>query len=1586
MAINAGTIMAWLDLDTSQFGNALQLAQSQATAFARDGGGISDMLNGVGAAATTIGQTLTMGVTAPLVGLGVSAVKTGMDFDAQMSRVQAISGASAEEFETLRAAAIQMGADSVFGATDAAQALEYMGMAGWKTDQMIAGLPGIINLAAASGENLGTVSDIVTDALTAFGLQASDSAHFADVLAAASSNSNTNVGMMGETFKYVAPLAGSLGYSVEDTALAIGLMANAGIKGGQAGTALRGMLTRLSKPTDEVATAMEKYNISLTDAHGNMLPFGDVIGNLRGVFAGLTEAQKVELAATLAGQEGMSGLLAIVNASEEDYNKLAGAITNSAGATETMAAKMLDNLKGDFEGLSGALEGVALAFSDYITPAIRTVVQGLTKAVDWFNGLSDGAKNAAFKVAGIAAAIGPVLMIGGKLLSAFSPVVPLVAAVGGGLALIYKHSERVRGIVDKLRTGGPAAFDGLKAGVSQYSELMAGGANHTEALGKALEAAFGVKASGQITGAIGKLASGFSRVKSAVGGALNGVGEFVGSLIDGQSVAQSLEDALQAAFGGKVPESVRALQAGIGGLVTQIKDDFAAGGVLGVLRGLGGTIADGLQSGVAAAKSKLSELWPTVLESLTAAREWITPKAQALMTSLGTALASARDYAVEHLPAVRDAIMNGLGVAKDKMTGVAKNAMTWLGNAYRSGNVQKALGNLAGVGKTVLGKLSAGKDALWDKAGEMLSWLGEALGSSDVLDKLGELSGVAAGIAGKIASGMGSWRGTASELIGGLVTQLTDNGFLQTALEGLGAVAVAIGEGICTAAVNMADAAATLLSQLAQSLTQPGLLDGLLTDASTIVVGVGNAIISAAGKIIPAATTLISTLVNKLSESGFVTTLFTTASTVVTEIGGQIAKAAPDIVGCATTLVTSLIGKLTETNFVSNLFTTAGLVVTEIGGQIADAAPKIVGCATNLITSLVGKLTETNFVSNLFTTAGKVVVEIANAIGDNAGSIISCAGDLVDQLILGLNYFMETVDWEGVGTALKNALAQVPWDEVALSACGLLGSALKAALELVFGNETAEVILPEANVQWFFDQAKMRRDVSDAFQEGLDGLQPEKVTIDAGESVTIDSASVTDSLGMMFGRINSSISDEGEKAKQRMALAVGTMAQGFWDEVNTVQPQLYDSASSILLTIRNATKAEDIISAFGTMGFQISSSLAQAILDGSVSVENAAFLLMSGLDQSLIEGTANSEVQGYLQSFFNDTSTQVGTLLQNSATDWGKIFGRAIPDGATVGLENGMYLLRDSAGKVIKMVSAVDAEATVKAGNKAMTEGGMEGATEGIDENKAGVASTMDGAVGEITAPMETMPDTGKTNTDDLMTAVKLAIEEGTPAATAAITVAAQAVVDTASGIMSEGSGKGIGRDYITAIGSGIGSMRVQLTYKARELAQAGVGAVSAVMSWSAGYSIGTQMVSSIVSGVGAMASALNAKMRTLALGAVAAFRAALQMHSPSRVLVADGMMIPTSIGLGVERNADEATRSMIDLARDMADAWPDGPDGWDVDGFGGGHGGGGAGGASGQGGLVVNNNGPITIREEADIERVAGVLYEMYLEEIRGG
>lgn len=332
-------------------------------------------------AITDFAKTTAKVGTGAVAAFGAYSVKVGMDFESQMSKVSAISGASASDVQRLTEAAKQMGASTKFSATESAQALEYMAMAGWKTDQMISGLPGIMNLAAASGEDLASVSDIVTDALTGFGLQAKDSAHFADVLAKASSSSNTNVSLMGETFKYAAPVAGALKYSIEDTAVAVGLMANAGIKGSEAGTALRGVLTNLAKPSDTVAGYMEALGVSLTDNEGNVKPLAAQMVDLRNKFAGLTDAQKAEYAAGIAGKEAMSGLLAIVNASETDFNNLTNAIANSDGTAKAMADTMNNNLQGKITLLKSAVEGVGITFYDSIKDKASGAVQALTDKI-----------------------------------------------------------------------------------------------------------------------------------------------------------------------------------------------------------------------------------------------------------------------------------------------------------------------------------------------------------------------------------------------------------------------------------------------------------------------------------------------------------------------------------------------------------------------------------------------------------------------------------------------------------------------------------------------------------------------------------------------------------------------------------------------------------------------------------------------------------------------------------------------------------------------------------------------------------------------------------------------------------------------------------------------------------------------------------------------------------------------------------------------------------------------------------------------------------------------------------------------------
>ena len=422
-----------------------------------DSSGFQKGIDGISGAAKS-GLALTgkvMGTAATgITALGGAAIKVGSDFEAGMSQVQAVSGASGEELEKLKEKAKEMGASTKFSATESAEALNYMAMAGWKTEDMLGGIEGIMNLAAASGEDLATTSDIVTDALTAFGMSASDSTHFADILAAASSNANTNVGMMGETFKYVAPLAGALGYSAEDTATAIGMMANAGIKGSQAGTSLRSIMTRLAKPTKDSQMAMDALGLSITDSSGKMKPLSEVIGDMRRSFAGLTEDEKANYAAMLGGQEAMSGLLAVVNASDADFEKLSGAINNCNGSAAEMAEIMQDNLQGQITILQSGLEGLGVSLYETMQGTAKDVVK---EAQGMVQQLQDAFNEGGFE--GLVGAVGNVLA---QIVQRIAEAAPVLIDAAVGLVDSFCH-----GLIfaDGLGEAGAALITSLVTGL-----------------------------------------------------------------------------------------------------------------------------------------------------------------------------------------------------------------------------------------------------------------------------------------------------------------------------------------------------------------------------------------------------------------------------------------------------------------------------------------------------------------------------------------------------------------------------------------------------------------------------------------------------------------------------------------------------------------------------------------------------------------------------------------------------------------------------------------------------------------------------------------------------------------------------------------------------------------------------------------------------------------------------------------------------------------------------------------------------------------------------------------------------------------
>lgn len=478
MALKVGELFASFNLDTSGIDSAVSGAEKS--------------LSNIGKGLTIGGAAMTAAVTVPLVKAAKDIYSAGSSFDAQMAKVFAIAGdsvtSSAEKMDALRAKALEMGSTTQFTASQAGEAFEYMAMAGWKTEQMLSGIEPLMNLAAAAGADLGTTSDIVTDAMTAFGLAATDTVevvkdgmkmnvnaveYFADILAATSSNSNTNVTMLGESFKYAAPLAGSLGYSLNDVAVALGLMANNGIKSSMAGTSLSRVIQNMAKPSDQTAIAMEKLGLSLYDSKGNVKSLRDLMNDFRGVAkknnvditemtkkvgdldaqfkAGkITEAQyEKELTkltegsgdflgaiTQIAGARGLPGLLAIMNATDKDFDSLVHAIDNATGSAGKMKQVMLDNVEGAVTILKSAVEGLEITLWGLVKGPVKSMIERATTYVDAFRKMDSATQEGVLRMAAYAASIGPAMTGSGMLLTVLPKIAKGIALMASPLGLV----------------------------------------------------------------------------------------------------------------------------------------------------------------------------------------------------------------------------------------------------------------------------------------------------------------------------------------------------------------------------------------------------------------------------------------------------------------------------------------------------------------------------------------------------------------------------------------------------------------------------------------------------------------------------------------------------------------------------------------------------------------------------------------------------------------------------------------------------------------------------------------------------------------------------------------------------------------------------------------------------------------------------------------------------------------------------------------------------------------------------------------------------------------------------------------------
>ena len=782
MSISAGTIMAYMDLDMSSFNSAIDMAGEQLSGFAS--GGVAGALGSIGAAAETAGRAMTLGVTAPLMTAAGAAIQTGMQFDASMSNVYGLMSSlnlSQAQMDALRDTAREMGATTKFSASEAADAMGYMALAGWDDAQVIAGIPGVLNLAAAANMDLAKASDIVTDTMTPFGMAAERAGEAADVFAYAQANSNTTVEALGEAMKYAAPTADAFGMTLQDTAAAMGVLANAGIKGSQGGTTLNAMLRDMKNNAKNGAIAIGKTKVALTNADGSYRSYAAIIRDIDKATSSMTASQRDAALGAIFGDESLKGILATLKQGPDALDAMTEGMYACGGAAEDMAATMGDNLKGDLAILESGAQDMAIALSDWLMPAARGVVQGITDMIGKFNALDDGTKNTIFRIGAMAAAAGPLLLNGGKVLTLLSGVNPLVVGLGAAAVLAYTHSDALQGMVAKLGDG-----------VTAFGAALESGAGFTAAFSAGLTAAFGEEAAGKVLGTIEGIKTAISTVGDVLTTVTDAVGAFFGSLFDGEGLKQSWDNAAAVISGYDWTALGTSILSGVTGALDAagewLKNIFTAG--LTAAKGvnwfeLGTSIHDGIQTILDTAGGWLKSLFEA---GKTAAGEisWadigtaIWNGVTSVLDMAGSFLSGlfglGKDSAIANVDwsAIGTAIWNGV-------TGVIDAAGSWLSSLFGFGKsaaeglswdevgtaIQTGVGTVL---DTAGGWLSAGFDAAKTYIGG-LNWgeVGTAIkgGVETVLDTAGAWLSAGFEAAKTAISGI-DWGGVGSTISSGI--------------------------------------------------------------------------------------------------------------------------------------------------------------------------------------------------------------------------------------------------------------------------------------------------------------------------------------------------------------------------------------------------------------------------------------------------------------------------------------------------------------------------------------------------------------------------------------------------------------------------------------------------------------------------------------------------------------------------------------------------------------------------------------------------------------------------------------------------
>lgn len=966
MALNVGELYASFGIDSKGLDKQLS--------------NIEKKCGTIGKSLALVGAGLTASLTVPLVKLGKSIFESGTSFEAQMSKVEAISGASGKSLEALTSKALEMGSTTQFTATEAGQALEYMAMAGWKDESMLAGLEPVMNLAAASGGDLASTSDIVTDAMTAFGYTLESVGgdteafnkqvtHFTDVMAAAATNANTNVAMMGESFKYVAPLAGTLGYSIDDVAVSLGVMANAGIKGSQAGTSLSRIMQNMIKPTKQQSKAMKNLGLSLYDSNGKTKSWAEVMGDMRGAAkkSGIdmkklqkevgeldTKLAKGEITqkeydkgvrkltkgndkflkdvTTLAGARGLSSMLAIMNASDAEFDALTESILHCDGATAKMAATMLDNAKGDVTIFKSALEGLSITMWTIVAPAFRNIVQKATNLIDAFRKSGKHVLQGTLKWGAFAAALGPVITASGALIAALPKIAAGIAALASPLGIV----------IAGLALFGIAAMD----------------------------------VNGDMTDA-------FAAFSTSASNSLKTFNETLGDSIDQISkemprVASSIKVSLHKL----IPEVVKTVTTIVEGLVKAVGDNADSIAKVGI------TIIEDIVNGLAEA---MPTLIPTAAQAVTNILTAVVHNAPRLLIA-GANLAFSIAQGIlntdwlglggQLLDAIKDAIIqsgvNAKGIG-DKIAELINENLTGENLSALLTNATAFVGKLFDV---IVAAFTTEGDVGVDVIGKIVEALNTAFGNINGEEFAGKLGKLAEAIINGIVDSITTLGAAGGDILVTIINAIT--GMLSNITSG--------------DFDNMDSVAQAIMDAISNGITNIG------TTAKDIVTKIGEA---------------IGSLLGTIGSSTFTEGAGKLAKTLITGLGTAIAGAfdsAAEIVDGITSLLTGAMSEGSNVDLTSNFADLGAQIITAIGAAIKNAASS----AGNLITA-IGELIQSGVanmnVGDLSAFGSKIMSAIVaglSNVGEGAAEILTAIGTALGN-----------IDWGKLGSTLTaQALGQ----------------------------------------------------------------------------------------------------------------------------------------------------------------------------------------------------------------------------------------------------------------------------------------------------------------------------------------------------------------------------------------------------------------------------------------------------------------------------------------------------------------------------------------------------------------------------------